>query len=286
MSLLNPRVDLAFKKLFGTEENKDLLISFINSVVSDEDQVVDIELLNPYNSCNFRGDKGSILDIKAKDTQGKYYNIEVQISDEGDYDKRSLFYWAKLYTDQFGRGDLFHKLRKAIGIHVLNFTSIPNNPKYSNKFIITNEETKQRHFHDLAIYTIELNKFSDTEDETLSQMLPRIKTGLDRWAAFLTRASSLDLKNLPKELGDPCIKKALDVLTHTSLNEEERELYEGHLKWIRIEASTLEKAQAAGKAEGKKEAARNLVKLGVAITAISEACGLSEEEIKSLYIKI
>ena len=111
-------------------ENKDLLISFINSVVSKEDQVVDIELLNPYNLKNFAGDKLSVLDIKAKDTKGNYYNIEVQIINEADYDKRALYYWAKLYSQQLTAGLGYKHLRKAIGIHVLNFISIANNPKY------------------------------------------------------------------------------------------------------------------------------------------------------------
>ena len=90
MTLLNPRVDLAFKKFFGTEENKDLLISLINSIVAPEDQVVDIEILNPYNSRNFVRDKQSILDIKAKDSLGNYYDIEMQICNEGDYEERAL----------------------------------------------------------------------------------------------------------------------------------------------------------------------------------------------------
>ncbi len=167
MDLLNPRIGPAFKKIFGSEENKDLLISFINSVVSKEDQVVDIELLNPYNSRNFAKDKISILDIKAKDTLGNYYNIEVQICDEGDYDKRALYYWSKLYSDQLGQGDRYEKLRKAIAIHVLNFTSIPDAPRYYNRFIIANEDTGKRHFGDLEIYTIELSKFSEKADEPL-----------------------------------------------------------------------------------------------------------------------
>ena len=65
MDLLNPRIDVAFKKIFSSEENKDLLISFINSVVSKEDQVVDVTLLNPYNSKSFAKEKLSILDINA-----------------------------------------------------------------------------------------------------------------------------------------------------------------------------------------------------------------------------
>jgi len=253
MDLLNPRIDLAFKKIFGSEENKDLLISFINSVVSKEDQVVDIELLNPYNSRNFSDGKLSILDVKAKDTLGNYYNIEVQICNEGDYDKRALYYWAKLYGDQISAGDPFKKLKKAIAIHILNFMSIPNAPKYCNRFIITNEETNLRYFNDLELYTIELSKFVGESDESLNKIVPRIKTGLDRWAAFLTKASKLNRNALPKELDDPYIKKAMDVLTHVSLNKEEREIYEGHLKWMRIEESTLQKIREEGLAEGKAE---------------------------------
>ncbi|MES2198756.1 MAG: Rpn family recombination-promoting nuclease/putative transposase [Chlamydiota bacterium] len=290
MTLLNPRVDLAFKILFGSEENKDLLISFINSVVSEEDQVVEVELLNPYNSRSFKEAKGSILDIKAKDASGKYFDIEVQISDEGDYDKRALLYWAKLYADQMISGDDYSGLRKAIGIHVLNFTCIPDNSKYDNKFIITEANTGKCYFKDLAIYTIELSKFDEKSNETLSHMLPRIKTGLDRWSTFLTKAASLDRNNLPKELEDPCIKKALDVLTTASLNKEEREIYEGHLKWLRVEFSTIKKAKADSKAEGlaegeakkAKEIARNLLKIGTSIPTIAAVSGLSEEEIENL----
>ncbi len=125
MEKISPRVDLAFKKIFGVEENKDLLISLINSIVGQDDQVEDITLLNPYNPKNFRQDKLSILDIKAKGIDGKRFNIEIQISDEADYDKRALYYWAKLYTEQLKVSQDYSALSKAIGIHILNFTSIP-----------------------------------------------------------------------------------------------------------------------------------------------------------------
>ena len=303
MHLLNPRVDLAFKKIFGSKENKDLLISFINSVVSEADQVVDVELLNPHNSRNSQRDKPSILDVKAKDTRGNYYNIEVQICNEGDYDKRSLYYWAKLYTDQLGISDPYKELRKAIAIHVLNFISVPNAPNYCNRFTITNEETGQRHFEDLEIYTIELCKFSDfSANEGLNSILPRIKTNLDRWATFLTKAGRLDRNNLPKELDDPCIKKAVDVLTHVSLDPKEREMYEDHLKWLRIEASTLERAareakeegmaegEAKGRAEGRAEGeaqatikfAKQLLNKGMQEELVCEMTGLSSEDLLNL----
>ena len=81
MEKIDPRVDIAFKKIFGVEENKDLLISLINSIVSQEDQVSEVTLLNPYNPQNFRQDKLSILDIKARGKDGKRFNIYVNPRD-------------------------------------------------------------------------------------------------------------------------------------------------------------------------------------------------------------
>ena len=110
MSKVNPRVDLVFKKLFGVEENKDLLISLINSIVSSSDQIDDVTLLNPYNLKNFPKDKLSILDIKARGIDGNLFNIEIQITDEADYDKRALYYWAKLYTEQLQASENYSNL--------------------------------------------------------------------------------------------------------------------------------------------------------------------------------
>ena len=158
MADINPRVDIAFKKIFGVEENKDLLISLINSIVGKEDQVKEVTLLNPYNPKNFKQDKLSILDIKAKGTTGKRFNIEIQISDEADYDKRALYYWAKLYTEQLKVTDDYSLLSKAIGIHILNFTSIPEVDTYHNVFHITEKKTGLLYFKDLELHTIELKE--------------------------------------------------------------------------------------------------------------------------------
>lgn len=100
MCKLNPKVDFAFKKLFGSEENKCILISFINSIISEENQIKNIELKNPYNISNYRKGKMTILDIKAVDEKGIWYDIEMQIAEQGYYDKRALYYWSKVYSDQ------------------------------------------------------------------------------------------------------------------------------------------------------------------------------------------
>src|SRR4029077_18900482 len=192
MSNISPRVDIAFKKIFGVEENKDLLISLINSIVGKEDQVEEITLLNPYNPKNFKQDKLSILDVKAKGRDGKRFNIEIQISDEADYDKRALYYWAKLYTEQLKIAEDYSLLSKAIGIHILNFTSIPEIDKYHNVFHIIEKETGHLYFKDLELHTIELRKFSENSHAELADILAKVNNSLDIWAAFLTRHDLLN----------------------------------------------------------------------------------------------
>ena len=186
MNMVNPKVDIAFKKIFGVEENKDLLISLINSIVQEKDQVADVTLLNPYNPRNFKAEKLSILDIKAQGKDGKRFNIEIQIIDEANYDKRALYYWAKLYTEQLKKGQTYDKLCKTIGIHILNFTSILGVEKYHNIFHITEKETGEPYFTDLELHTIELKKFKGNDSREISDLVSKIKISLDIWVAFLS----------------------------------------------------------------------------------------------------
>ena len=282
---INPRIDIAFKKIFGTESNKDLLISLINSIVGKEDQVVGVTLLNPYNQKNFKGDKLSILDIKAEGSNGKKFNIEIQITDEADYDKRALYYWAKLYTDQIKESEGFTKLEKVIGIHILNFISILESQKYHNAFHVTEKETGLHSFKELELHTIELKKFTDRLKE-FENIGSKIKTALDLWTAFLTRNDLLSTAKLPQFLNDVPVKKAIEVLNVMNFTVEERETYENRLKFLRIEASGLKKARQEGHQEGFKEgqlkSACNMLKRNYPIEEIIENTGLTEEEVKNL----
>lgn len=286
MPNISPRVDIAFKKIFGVEENKDLLISLINSIVSKEDQVIGVTLLNPYNPKSFRKDKLSILDIKAEGHDGKRFNIEIQISDEEDYDKRALYYWAKLYTEQLKVAEDYSNLSKAIGIHILNFTSIPEVDKYHNVFHVTEKESGVLYFKDLELHTIELKKFTKDSNEELSDIIAKVKNSLDMWVAFLTRYDLLKVDNLPQALNDNSLRKAITVLDVMNFSPEEREAYEDHLKWLRVEANTIKKAESRARAEGAMnrniEIARNLLTEKMEIKSIVKITGLSEEEIRKL----
>ena len=298
MEKISPRVDIAFKKIFGVEENKDLLISLVNSIVGEEDQVEEITLMNPYNPKNFKQEKLSILDIKAKGVCGKRFNIEIQISDEADYDKRALYYWAKLYTEQLKVAEDYGLLSKAIGIHILNFTSIPEVDKYHNIFHIKEKETGVLYFKDLELHTIELKKFSKNGSEELPDILSKVRSSLDMWVAFLTRHDLLNKDHLPPAINNPILKKALDVLDVMSFGDEERESYEEHLKWLRIEANTLKKYEAKGFAEGKIEGkiegiqetlllvATKMFGQGASIQHIALVTGFSHEEIEKYQSQI
>ena len=309
MEKITPRVDIAFKKIFGVEENKDLLILLINSIVSKEDQVVSITLLNPYNPKNFKKDKLSILDIKAEGADGKRFNIEIQISDEADYNKRALYYWAKLYTEQLKEAEDYGQLSKAIGIHILNFTSIPESDKYHNVFHVIEKDNGAHYFKDLELHTIELKKFTDNVSNQLSDVVEKIKTSLDIWVAFLTKYNLFDKDNLPERLKNTGLKKALTVLEVMNFSEDEKEGYEAHLKWLRIQTNTIKKyeqnareegfseGKAEGKAEGeaigeargeeklnkeRREIAKNFLKQGIGIEIVMTSTGLTREEVEEI----
>jgi len=283
MSVLNPRVDFAFKKLFGSEENKDILISFINAVVSKEDQVIDVILLNPYNNKEHQSDRLSILDIKATDEKGRQYNIEMQITDQVYYNQRALYYWSRLYTSQLQEGDAFVDLKKTISINVLNFDYFDEEPTYHNVFKVLHAESHKSYFEDLELHFIELHKFDDE--------VSHIKTTLDRWVKFLKKAHHYDKATFPAELKvEPAIEKAFFSLNTLSLDKEEREIYEARLKWLRDEDAALQKAHEKGIEQGieqgwqkgMRDMAKKQLKRGVSVDIVVEDTGLTYEEVETI----
>ena len=277
MCKLNPKVDFAFKKLFGSEENKGILISFINSILEEKNKINDIELKNPYNISNYKNGKMTILDIKAVDENGIWYDIEMQIAEQGVYDKRALYYWSKVYSDQLESGYDFTILRKTIGINILDFNYLKEED-FHNTYKIYNRKTKEE-FSDLfEMHFIELTKFKkDYKD---------LKTALDRWVSFLNKAYEIDKDQIPKELAeDESIRKAIEKLEIMYLDKEEREIYENDLKALLIHKAEIKTAEEKGieKGENKKafEIAKNLLDV-LDNETIAVKTGLTIEEIAKL----
>jgi len=160
MCRINPRVDFAFKKLFGSEENKDLLISLLNAILSEEPPIIEVILKNPYNLADYKSGKLSIMDIKAKDNNGRWFNVEIQINEDLDFDKRALYYCAKLVTEQLSEGTMYKKLQKTFSINILNFHFVPND-EFHNCYKIINIATgKDDKLHDVfELHYLKLRKF-------------------------------------------------------------------------------------------------------------------------------
>ncbi|WP_010235130.1 Rpn family recombination-promoting nuclease/putative transposase [Clostridium arbusti] len=280
MCRLNPKVDFAFKKLFASPENKDLLISFINSMLSEHEQISDIQLKNPYNIANYRKGKMTILDIKAVDEKGVWYDIEMQLAEQSFYDKRAFYYWAKVYSDQIESGDDFETLRKTIAINILDFNYI-DEEDFHNVYKVFNEKSKKEFSNIFEMHFIELNKFKK-DYKSLSSTL-------DRWVTFLNRAYEIDVNKIPEELAlDKEVKRAIEKLDIMYLDSEEREIYENDLKAMRdykAELKTAErKGREEGREEGKIEVAKSLLKMGLSIEQIAAGTGLTVEEIRKLRL--
>ncbi len=283
MCKINPRVDFAFKKLFGSEENKDLLMSLINAIVSEDEQVVEVELKNPYNLADYQAGKMSILDIKAKSGSGRWFNVEMQISEDYNFDKRAIYYWAKLVTEQLSEGMMFKELKKTISINILDFNFIPNNQEVHNCYKIINTATgKDDRLHDIfELHYVELRKFTKEYHQ--------INSALDRWTTFLTKADKLDKNDVPKELAsDLAIVKAITAVDRM-FDEEERLTYEIRMQSLADVESKIASAEEKGLEQGREEGihqaskaiALNMLNKDIDIETISEVTGLAESVVET-----
>jgi predicted transposase/invertase (TIGR01784 family) len=259
MIKINPKIDLVFKKLFGSEENKDILLSLINAILPEDQQINDLTIKNPYNVSDYAEGKLSILDIKAEDQQGNLYDIEMQIKGTIFYGRRTLYYWAKIFGSQLDylteeeieakekKGKSYSDLNKCIVISLMDFEFFKDD-RYHRCFLLKDRETDETH-PDLAyldLYFIELEKFEKRHRS--------VKTILDRWIKFLNTADLYSKETLPQELAEiESIKKASEKLAVMYLDKKERELYDAQQKFYLDEMSRLREAveQAVEKAVGE-----------------------------------
>ena len=136
MKFVDPKNDLAFKKIFGNENKKEILISFLNSVLdfTNEKTIVEVTLNNPYQLPDIKELKETILDIKATNKNGDKFIVEMQKKDLSNFAKRSLYYTSKAYVSQIDRGEEIINLKKVYYIAILNFNMFENkNANSKNK---------------------------------------------------------------------------------------------------------------------------------------------------------
>jgi PD-(D/E)XK nuclease family transposase len=304
MSKVNPKIDLVFKKLFGSEENKDILLSLINAILPYEQQVVKIVLKNPYNVSDYAEGKLSILDIKAEGEDGRLFDMEMQIRGSDFYGRRTLFYWAKMFGSQLDyindfananeqiteteklaalekQGKLgYSGLKKCIVISLMDFNFF-DDTKYHRFYTLKDGETHEQHkdLDYLDLYFIELKKYKGK--------LQNINTTLERWITFLNNAHKYDNKNLPKELAEiKEIRKASQKLDAMYLDEKEKGYYDAQQKfWLDQNAfikETVEKAVEQAEQNRNIEIAKSLFQTSLSNEEIAKHTNLTIEQIEQL----
>ena len=284
--LLNPKLDYVFKRIFGSIGSEEITKDFLRAVTKEN--ITDIKLdCNPITEKDLYDDKISILDIKAKVNNSINCNIEMQIVDRKNIEKRILYYWSKMYTGSIKKGDDFEKLQKGIVVLIsdYNLDNLKKNNNYLTKWQIREEKTPKLILTDvLEIYIIELRKVSKDKQEN------------DTLKAWLEFINNPEVK--PKMGDKEELIKAREILEDMSRTKRERYLAEQREKWIMdkhaIHDAGYDKGRKEGVEEGRKEGieegkhqkeieiARNLKNQKYPIESIIKATGLTKEEIEKL----
>jgi predicted transposase/invertase (TIGR01784 family) len=288
MQFINPRTDLAFKKIFGSAQSKTILLSFLNAILNLKSpySIVDLTIVDPYQAPKIAGLKHSYLDVKAEDESGKFYIIEMQVLNVESFEKRILYNACKGYANQISQGEDYHLLSDVIAITVTNFILFPEREATINKYKLRAEDGDV-YSDDLELVFAELPKFNQSEDE--------LDTIVNKWLFFLKHAD--DLTIIPTSLSSvPEIKSAFDIANRASWSAkelEEQERYEITIQDQRGAISLAEKkgkvegkieGKVEGKIEGKVEVAINLLAAGMTVEQAAQLTQLSVEQVKALKV--
>ncbi|MEF2902133.1 MAG: Rpn family recombination-promoting nuclease/putative transposase [Terrisporobacter sp.] len=284
--LLDPKMDFVFKNIFGSEKNPNILISFLNATLKPKDLITSVEIKNTDLNKGYIEDKFSRLDVKATTSNNEIINIEIQLKNEYNMIKRSLYYWSKLYSEQLNEGEDYSILKRTICINILNFKYLKTRKFHSGyrlKEIYSNEELS-----DVAeIHFIEIPKLEEGSDE---------KDMLVAWIEFLKDPESEKVRSLEMSIDE--IRQAKDELIRMSNDDTQRELYEMRAKTLKDKISALNEAERKGmqkgmqkgikegmqKGEKKKalEIAKSMIDMGLDKKTISKTTGLDLSEIEKL----
>ena len=155
-ALLPPKMDFVFKRIFGNEKHPNVLISFLNAVLNPIDPIQSVELKDTTIEKSHLEDKYSRLDVKAITNKGEHINIEIQLKDEYNMIKRSLYYWSKLYEGQLENGENYQKLSRTICINLLDFNLL-NHSKFHSVYRLKDCETHEELTDVMALKRLKVN---------------------------------------------------------------------------------------------------------------------------------
>lgn len=270
---INPFTDVGFKKIFGQEVTKDLLIDFLNDLLVDEKEVRDIKFLDKELMPEYMGDRGVIYDIYCTTENGEEFIVEMQNRQQVNFRERALYYLSRTISRQGERGaDWKFNLKAVYGVFFMNFR-LDNMPhRLRTDIILADRETHEQFSDKLRFIFIELPAFNKEEEEC--------ETDFERWIYVLKNMETL--KRLPFKARKSVFEKLEKIVDIASLSKEEREKYDESIKVYRDSLVTMAFAEEKGRLEERLEIARNLKSMGMDVDGICKATKLSIEEIEKL----
>ncbi len=282
---INPFTDIGFKKIFGQEVSKDLLIDFLNNLLKGERVINDVRFLDKEQLGFYDDDRSLIYDVLCETPSGERIIVEMQNRSQPYYKRRSIYYAAQAVVRQGERGKGWHYDVKAVYcISFMNFQQNDISERFRVDVTLMDMETKQSFSELLRLVYLQLPLF--TKDYT------ECENDFERWICVL---KDMDIMNrLPDAAKNSVFKKLAEIGELSSLTYEERLKYDDALKRYRDTIAVMEGQKQEGFREGmekgiekgiekgKAEIARNLKNDGIPLDVIARNTGLSIEEIEKL----
>ncbi len=236
--LMNLMIDYAFKKVFGKPGNEPILMAFLNAALQPpaKERIMWLTLQNTEQGREHEDDKKSILDILAKTAQGSYINVEIQLANYHDMDRRTLFYWSKVYANQMKAGMIYQELAPTITINIVNFRYLLSTKRYHTTFHVREDEENFLLTDVLEVHFMELPKLMDQWEK--GEASPE-ENHLVRWLLLLEAEEHEDIRDRLEEIAmqDEAMKQAFVQWEEVSQDAESWIAYEQRRKVVLDEMS-------------------------------------------------
>ena len=291
------RNDYAFKRVFGVEENKDVLQDLLECILDiPPETIAGLELLDKEFQKELLSEKLGILDIKLRLKEGTFVDIEIQNSWHFDFPERTLYYWSKMYNENIKQGQDYTKLPKCITINLIG-KGFNKNKRLHNKYLVLEQDTKEPLASKLEIHILNLAKARLLEG---SQFRDKKIKHLLNWLKFI-ETDDREVRNMLAQ-ESPMMRKASTTIEVMEMSPKDKWLYDSRMKYEHDRASCINegyrqgievgilqgeiKGRQEGFADGSYqkalETAKNLLGLGLSIENIAKATGLTKEEVENI----
>ncbi len=280
MDFINPKIDFAFKKIFGDEQHKAILISFLNAILyAGQPTIQDLQILDPYNAPKIRGLKDTFLDVKAKLDNDSHVIIEMQVLAVESFGKRVLYNVAKAYSAQLRPKEDYTSLNPVIGLTITDFRMFSDDEVKDvlSRFGLYDQQNGVEYpLNDIELVFVELPKFK--------KELTKLQTVTDKWLYFMRYANELD--DIPQTMkSEPAIEQAFQVANRVNLSQDELDALEQREFFVRdmhrLVETAVQKAIQETEMKRSLEIAHQLLDI-LDDETLSEKTGLSLKDIQKL----